>query len=207
MVVTGTGTEIGKTWVSCALLRLARSRGLAVAARKPLQSFSPGDRHTDAGLLAGASGEDDSVVCPPGGSFAAPMAPPMAAAALGSGVPTTASLVGSLSGSWPATGCDLALVEGAGGVASPLAADGTTADLARALGPDRVVVVADPALGVIHSTRLCVGAVAPLPVVVHLNRFDPVDDLHRRNAAWLADEDGLTVTTTVEDLLGRLLPS
>jgi hypothetical protein len=44
---------------------------------------------------------------------------------------------------------------------------------------------------------------------VVLNRFDPNNDLHRRNLAWLRDIDRLTVTAgpTVEseilDLLGR----
>jgi dethiobiotin synthetase len=132
------------------------------------------------------------------------MAPPMAAAALGVTLPGIAELAAALAASWPAPGCDLAVVEGAGGVASPLGADGTTADLAAALRPDRVVVVADPELGVIHSARLCVGALAPLPAVVHLNRFDGGSELHRRNAAWLAEVDGMTVTTAVDDLLDEL---
>ena len=66
------------------------------------------------------------------------------------------------------------------------------------------VVVADPSLGVISSVRLAVGALDPIPVVVHLNRFDAADDLHRRNAGWLRDREGLTVTTTVDDLLDAL---
>ena len=37
--VLGTHTEVGKTWVSAQLLAQARSRGLRVAARKPVQSF------------------------------------------------------------------------------------------------------------------------------------------------------------------------
>lgn len=196
LFVTGTATEIGKTWVSAALLSSARGKGRSVAARKPLQSFSPGDRSTDAAELAQATGENPADVCLQ--SLAAPMAPPMAAAALGVKVPTIAGLAAWVSGSWPV--CSLGVVEGAGGVASPIGSDGDCAALARALQPDAVVLVADADLGVINAVRLSVGALAGLPVVVHLNRFEPVDDLHRRNLAWLADVDGLRVTTTVDEL-------
>ena len=207
VVVTGTGTEVGKTWVSASLLQLARARGLAVAARKPVQSFPPGDQSPDSVRLAAASGEPPSVVCPESHSYPVPMAPPMAAAVLGRPGLSVASLVADLRASWPPAGCDLGLVEGAGGVASPLVEDGDTAGVARLLAADRVVLVADPALGVINSVRLSVAALArqPQPVVVHLNRYEPADDLHRRNAAWLSDRDALTVTTTVAGLLDELM--
>lgn len=208
MTVVGTGTEVGKTWVSCTLLNLARRRGLKVAARKPVQSFGgpPGAaaEATDAELLAAASGEEAVSVCPSERSYPVPMAPPMAAAALGLSAPPLASLVESVMASWPA-GCDLGLVEGAGGVASPVADDGDCAALARAVGTDRAVLVADPSLGVINSVRLSVAALAPIPVVVHVNRYDPGDDLHRRNVAWLCQRDGLAVTTDVESLFYALV--
>jgi len=68
VLVTGTGTEVGKTWVACRLARALRARGLVVAARKPAQSY---DRHddeadTDAGLLAHATGDHPVVVPEPG---------------------------------------------------------------------------------------------------------------------------------------------
>ena len=206
--VTGTATEVGKTWVGAALLSLAREREMAVAARKPAQSYQPPEA-TDAQRLAAASGEQPDVVCPPELSYPVPMAPPMAAQALGREVPTIGALATLIRQSWMVAGVglttsdaiELALVEGAGGVASPLAADGDSADLARMLRADRVVLVADPALGVINAVRLSVAALRPLPVVVHLNRYDPGDDLQHRNAAWLRDRDGFTVTTSVAELL------
>jgi dethiobiotin synthetase len=205
VVVTGTGTDVGKTWVGCALLGLARSRGLRVAARKPLQSHAPGDRSTDGAALAAASGEPVETVGPAGWTYPVPMAPPMAGEVLGRPVPSLAELAGWLQTSWPTEGCDLALVEGAGGAASPLAADGDSADLARAIGADGAVLVAEPGLGVIHSVRLSVRALAPVPAVVHLNRFDPTDPLHGRNLQWLRGRDGLDVTTDVGELLDRVL--
>lgn len=207
MFVTGTATEVGKTWVGAAALGTARRRGLAVAARKPAQSFAAGDPEpTDASRLAAGSGEVADGVCPPGRSYPVPMAPPMAAAALGRVVPTIAEMVAAIESSWPSGGggTDLALVEGAGGVASPLAADGDSADLARALQVDSVVLVADPGLGVINSVRLSVAALRPLRTLVHLNRFDAGADLHSRNAVWLRDRDGFTVTTSIDELLDRV---
>ena len=63
VVVVGTGTEIGKTYVTARLLRDLRSRGIDVAARKPAQSFGPEDQFTDAHFLADASGESPNDVC------------------------------------------------------------------------------------------------------------------------------------------------
>ena len=219
VLVTGTATEVGKTWVAAALLSRARERGLVVAARKPAQSFevTPGPgpggplpvEPTDAQRLAASTGEDPGLVCPAGHSYAVPMAPPMAAAALGRPAPTIEDYVRTIEGSWaPGEGAperiDLAVVEGAGGVASPLGDDGDSADLGRALGAHVAVVVAVPSLGVINSVRLAVAALDPIPVIVHLNRFDAGDDMHWRNLEWLRGRDGLTVTTGIDDLLEAL---
>ncbi len=115
----------------------------------------------------------------------------------------------TIEGSWAPGGgaperIDLAVVEGAGGVASPLGDDGDSADLGRALGAHVAVVVAVPSLGVINSVRLAVAALDPIPVIVHLNRFDAGDDMHWRNLEWLRGRDGLTVTTGIDDLLEAL---
>jgi dethiobiotin synthetase len=205
VVVSGTGTEVGKTWVAARLIESFRAAGLRVAARKPLQSFAPGDPLTDAEMLAAASGEDAAVVCPPGRRYAIAMAPPMAGDALGAPVPTIEGLVSELEDSWPEAGVDVAVVEGVGGVASPLAADGDTADLARVLGSDVVIVVAEAGLGAINSGRLSVHHLAPMPTVVHLNRFDPGSDLHVANARWLVEHDGFKVTTEIGALEAALL--
>lgn len=204
IVITGTGTEVGKTWVAVALLELARRAGRSVAARKPAQSFQPGEDPTDAERLAAASGEPPEQVCPSHRSYPVPLAPPMAAEALAVAPPSMAELAAEIAGSWPPhrSAVDIGLVEGAGGIASPLASDGDTAELARRLAADAVVLVADPALGVIHSVRLARLALPPsIPTVVYLNRFDSHQDLHRRNRDWLADRDGFTVATEPVELL------
>ena len=206
VLVVGTGTEVGKTWVACRLIESLRALGTRVAARKPAQSFAPagppGAR--DAQVLGAASGEPPETVCPPHRWYPVEMAPPMAAEALGSPAFTVDDLLGELRWPPPTPGGPelVGVVEVAGGVRSPQASDGDAVDLARRLAPDVVVVVGDAGLGTINSVRLTTGALkeawgsgpgrAPAVAVV-LNRFDPGAELHRRNRQWLGDALGLRV--------------
>ncbi|MFZ4584078.1 MAG: ATP-dependent dethiobiotin synthetase BioD [Acidimicrobiia bacterium] len=193
VAVVGTGTEIGKTWVGAALLRAWRAAGMSVAARKPVQSFDPSaGEPTDAEVLGAATGEAPAVVCPSHRGLPVPMAPPMATAALGLDPIALADLLSEIT--WP-DGIDIGLVETVGGVRAPCTEDGDSAAVAARLQPDLVVLVADAGLGTISHVRLAVEALAPLPVVVVLNRFDPAEELHVRNAEWLAQRDGLAVVT------------
>jgi dethiobiotin synthetase len=207
VVVCGTGTEVGKTWVSCALLGELRRRGYSVAARKPAQSFDldvEGVRlggSTDAERLGAASGEPPDYVCPTWRSYHLAMAPPMAAAALGLPAFAVADLVEELA--WPDEQVTIGVVETAGGVRSPQADDGDAVDLVAALQPDLVVLVADAGLGTINAVRLASAALggcggAGEPVVV-LDRFDGRHDLHRRNREWLTDRDGSRVLVVPGD--------
>ena len=206
VVVAGTGTEVGKTWVGAELIGELRVRRLVVAARKPAQSFEPGDVEsgiTDAQLLAAASGEDSLIVCPEHRRYDVAMAPPMAADVLGRPAVLIDDLASEVAASWPGRAPDVGLVELAGGVRSPAAEDGDGVTLSTAVGPDLVLVVADAGLGTINAVRMTVEALAAdvaAPVVVHLNRYDPEDDLHRRNRAWLVDRDGFEVTASIAEL-------
>ena len=199
LVIAGTGTEVGKTYVTTRLAAALCARGIRVAVRKPVQSFAPDDdARTDADVLAAATGEDPLVVCPPNRRFALAMAPPMAAEALGQSPFTIADLAAETSARTPADA--LVLVESAGGVRSPLAADGDTVTLADALRPALVVLVADAGLGTINAVHLSTDALAGHRVVVFLNRFDARDDLHVRNRDWLATRAGLEIVTDPEAL-------
>ncbi|MEO6317296.1 MAG: dethiobiotin synthase [Acidimicrobiales bacterium] len=190
VVCTGTATEVGKTWVGAVTLAGLRAAGCTVSARKPAQSFDPDDAQPfDAAVLAEATGERPQDVCSNARTYRVAMAPPMAAAVLGQPGPTLAELVAELV--WPDPEPDLRWVETVGGPRSPIAVDGDAVDLTTALRPDRVVLVADAGLGTINAVRLSVEpfrAIGHAPYVV-LNRFDPDEDLHRRNAKWLADHD------------------
>lgn len=196
IVVVGTGTGVGKTWVSQRLLASARARGLRVAARKPAQSYAADESGTtDAHRLGEATGEAPEIVCPRHRWYPAAMAPPMAADALGRDPIRLGDLLQELG--WP-KGIDVGLVETAGGVRSPLAHDGDSAALAHALAPTQVLLVADAGLGTLSAVRLSGAALAPLPLTIFLNRFDPSEELHRRNRDWLSRIDRFEVITGLE---------
>jgi dethiobiotin synthetase len=207
VAVLGTATEVGKTWVGCRLADELRAAGVAVAARKPAQSWDPAERAagapTDAELLAAATGAEPDEVCPPHRSYPVALAPPMAADRLGRPAVHLAELVEELR--WP-PGVEVGLVEGAGGVRSPLAHDADGVALARHLGVDLVVLVADAGLGTIHAVRAATDALRPLPTVVLLNRYDPGDELHVANRAWLTERDGLLVEVDVAGLVVAVRP-
>jgi dethiobiotin synthetase len=127
----------------------------------------------------------------------------MAADALGLHVPTVGELLDGVS--WPDAAVTVGVVETAGGVRSPQAADGDVVNVARVLRPDAVVLVADAGLGTINAVRLSLGALAgPTVPVVVLNRFDPGSDLHRRNRDWLRHRDGACVVEATPAALGAL---
>lgn len=217
VVVAGTGTEVGKTWVAAALARALSDGGTSVAARKPAQSFEPGDLvadtqgrivGTDADHLAGATGEDPLIVCPPHRRYEVPMAPPMAADVLGRDRIEIDDLALEVTASWGANDriepVDVGLVELAGGTRSPAAHDGDGVALTEVLAPDLVVLVADAGLGTIHSVRAALDGLDALAVrtVVHLNRYDG-SDLHRRNRDQLV-ADGCELTTSIDALATRI---
>jgi dethiobiotin synthetase len=199
VVVAGTGTDIGKTWVTAALASALRRRGIPVAARKPVQSFAPEhDTPTDAEVLGEATGEDPHAVCPAHRWLPRALAPPMAAAALDAPPFTFAELAMEVTRSSPREA--VVLVESVGGVRSPLATDGDTVALVAALQPTLVVLVADAELGTINVVRLSVDVLRPYRVVVYLNRYRPDNELHDRNHDWLVTREGLEVVTNPEAL-------
>jgi dethiobiotin synthetase len=203
VLVVGTGTGVGKTWVTGRLARALHARGLFVAARKPAQSYDPADDlgGTDAALLATATGDQPEMVCPEHRWYPVAMAPPMAAEVLGQPPYTIAEAVGEMR--WP-DGAEVGLVEAAGGVRSPIAADGDSVDLAEALRPDLVLLVAHAGLGTLNGVRLAAAPLVSWPVIVLLNRWDADDDLHRRNHEWLTVRDGVTVMTDVAAVAARI---
>jgi dethiobiotin synthetase len=197
--VSGTGTEVGKTWWTVAIAVELQARGVSVSARKPVQSSAPGEE-PDADVLAGATGETPRTVCPLHRTYDIPWAPPMAAAELGLPAFSVRDLAAELL--WTP---DLAvgLVEGVGGPRSPIATDGDNVDFARAIQPDLVVVVAPAGLGTINAVRLCADAFDDFPMIVALNRFGD-DVLHARNRDFLIEHADLDVVTAPAQLAESL---
>ena len=152
LFITGTDTEVGKTYVAALIARSLHEAGRRVGVYKPAAS---GCRvverklvSDDAVLLweaAGRPGELDRV-CPQ--RFRAPLAPHLAARQEGKRLDP--ELLRRGVDYWRATS-DVILVEGAGGLMSPLGDEEYVADLAGDLGFP-LVVVARNALGTINHT-------------------------------------------------------
>lgn len=129
--ITGTGTDIGKTWLSCALLRHWRAEGRSVAAYKPvLSGFDPAIAEaSDAGALLTALGRatsTDELDAMAPWRFAAPLSPDMAAAMEGRRIDFN-ELLGFTSRAASAE-FEHILIEGVGGVMAPLDAQHTVRD-------------------------------------------------------------------------------
>ncbi|MEW1666786.1 MULTISPECIES: dethiobiotin synthase [Streptomyces] len=148
-VVTGTGTEIGKTVVTAALAAAALAAGRSVAVLKPAQTgLRPGERG-DADEVARLAGP---VTAAELARFPDPLAPATAARRAGAapvGPEEVAEAAATL-----ATEHDLVLVEGAGGLLVRFDERGSTlAEAARLLAAPLLVVV-PAALGTLNATAL-----------------------------------------------------
>ncbi|MEM3085643.1 MAG: dethiobiotin synthase [Halobacteria archaeon] len=182
LVIVGTDTGVGKTYVGCALLRALRSRGLRAAPYKPVETGCPRRAGRwfprDASALLRASGAGAFRRKVPGGAegdpagldlrevcpfpYRTPVAPALAARlerrplSLGEMVAGHRRL---------ARRFDFLLVETAGGLLSPLAPRATNRDLVRALGLPAMVVAANR-LGALNHTLLTLEALerARVPV-------------------------------------------
>jgi dethiobiotin synthetase len=145
--VAGTGTDLGKTHVGCALLEAARVRGMRVDAFKPVVSgFDPAAPETsDPARLAAALGRPDAWADVSPRRYRAPLAPNLAARLEGD-VLRMDDLVADCQTWLTGRDIDLALVEGAGGVMSPMTDDATNLDLMTALALP-VLLVAGSYLG------------------------------------------------------------
>ncbi len=147
LFVAGTGTDLGKTHIACALLRAVRARGLRADAFKPVVSgFDPAEPETsDPARLAAALGCPDAWADISPRRYRAPLAPNLAARLEGETL-AMADLVGDCQAWLETCDADLALVEGAGGVMSPMTDDATNLDLMTALNLP-VLLVAGSYLG------------------------------------------------------------
>ena len=169
LFVAGTGTDLGKTHIACALLRAARARGARVDAFKPVVSgFDPAAPETsDPARLADALGRPEAWAEVSPKRYHAPLAPNLAARLEGHAL-AMADLVADCRTWLDTRDVDLALVEGAGGVMSPMTDDATNLDLMTALGLPVLLVAGSylgtashllTALEVVRSRGLTVAAI------------------------------------------------
>jgi len=162
LFVSGSGTGVGKTLVTCTLVRQLRAAGREVRALKPVISgFDPSVvADSDTGRLLTAMDEplDKAAI----GSispwrFSEPLSPDMAAAREGRRL-DVGEIAGFCRYAGPAEGDAVVITEGVGGVMAPLSEEETVADWMTALSWP-VVLVAGSYLGTLSHTLTAVEAV------------------------------------------------
>ncbi|MEU8528530.1 MULTISPECIES: dethiobiotin synthase [Streptomyces] len=205
IVVSGTGTEIGKTIVTAAVAAVATAAGRSVAVLKPAQTGLRPDERGDADEVVRLSGAVGSAEL---ARFPEPLAPGTAARRAGMapvGPAEVAAAARKLAEEY-----DLVLVEGAGGLLVRFdEAGGTLADAARLLSAP-VLVVTPAGLGTLNSTALTAEAlrardIEQLGVVVGSWPAEP-DLAARCNLADLPESAGAPLLGAVPDGAGALAP-
>lgn len=148
LFITGTDTEVGKTYVTALIARQLVAEGKRVGVYKPAASGCAFDETDDPYLLWEAAGKPGELqhVCPQ--RFAAPLAPHLAAREEQKEVDSELLRAGL---EYWRDRCDIILVEGIGGLMSPVTDDDYVADLAFDFGFP-LILVAPNVLGVINQT-------------------------------------------------------
>ena len=149
VLITGTGTGVGKTIATAALASCVREAGRDVAVCKPVQT----GRDDDLAEIARLAGVSELVSV---ARYPEPLAPVAAAAAAGRSLPSVQEIIAAVrANDRPGR---LTLVEGAGGLLVELAAGGVTLrDLAVELTAP-VLVVCEAGLGTLNHTALTLEA-------------------------------------------------
>ncbi len=168
LFVTGTGTGVGKTVLSAALLAAIAAAGERVSAHKPVVTGvddPPGEWPPDHELLARVAGMTPEQVAPL--RYGPAVSPHLAAELAGERVDSeriTATAQDALRNA-DAQGAVL-IVEGVGGLLVPLTEGFTVRHLAARLGLP-LVIAASPGLGTISHTLLTLEAARTAGLDVH----------------------------------------
>ena len=187
--VTGTDTNVGKTWVGSRVIKQISELGINVIPRKPVESgWLDEAGRTDAWQLAKAAGKADHLaqVCP--NPLKAAVSPVRAARDEGKTITIQMLQQQCLTGLKLS---DFLYVEGAGGFFSPLANDGLNADLAKRLQLP-VLLVAEDRLGCINHTLLTLAAIKHYGLVVEaviLNSREDTGDMFENDNSMDNEED------------------
>jgi dethiobiotin synthetase len=158
--ITGTDTEIGKTFVTCTLLHAARARGMRALGMKPVAAGAEmvnGEfLNEDAARLRAAGSFDPGLALLNPYCLSSPIAPHIAAAE--EGIMIEPDRIRRAFDALAAQ-ADVIFVEGVGGFRVPLSKDYDTADLAQDMGLP-VILVVGMRLGCINHALLSAEAIA-----------------------------------------------
>jgi dethiobiotin synthetase len=203
LFVSGTGTNVGKSVLGAALLAAMAHAGERVRAHKPvltgLDDRGPGDRSpavagrrwpADHELLGAAAGMPPEEVAPL--RYGPAVSPHLAAAMAGERIDPARLLAAGFA----AASAGTAIVEGVGGLLTPLTDSCTVRDYALALGLP-VIIAARPGLGTINHTLLTVAAARTAGLQVRAVVLTPWPDrpspLQRSNRETIARMAGVEV--------------
>lgn len=156
LFVTGTDTDVGKTYISSLILRHLVSAGFRMGAYKPVCSGATSDGNgglswSDVDILAAAADCNNAdLVCPQ--RFRAAVAPNVAALTEGRTVDDRLLVDGAAA--WD-NSADMLLIEGAGGLLCPLSDHSLVVDVVKKIDAP-VLIVAANRLGVLNHTMLTV---------------------------------------------------
>ena len=186
--ITGSDTDVGKTYIACELVRQLCQQGIEVETRKPAESgcveSDDGSLIThDAAALQRANARCEAIERINPYRYRAALAPHRAARLEGQTIKLQA-LIDACSRDDPA---HCLIVEGAGGFYSPLAEDGQNADLASALQLPVIIVINDR-IGAVNQTLLTLQAVRSRQLrvaAVILNEVSVITERDMDNAADL----------------------
>jgi len=182
VLILGTGTDVGKTYVTACLARGLRDSGCPVLALKPIESGVETGIAGDAGVIATAAGHD-ALLSP--WRFRAAVSPHLAARKEQVRL-DLAEIVRWVHSEEDRTCSEISLVELAGGAYSPLGDGATNVDLALALEPAIWLLIAPDSLGVLHDVTTTLLALPRKPDAVILSGARPPDQSSGGNAAELA---------------------
>ncbi|RSS48907.1 ATP-dependent dethiobiotin synthetase BioD, partial [Streptomyces sp. WAC07061] len=206
VVVSGTGTEIGKTVVTAAVATAALAAGRSVAVLKPAQTGVGPDEPGDAAEVVRLAGP--AVTARELARYPEPLAPDTAARRSGLATLTPAGIAEAAARL--AAEHDLVLVEGAGGLLVRFDEEGhTLADAARLLAAP-VLVVAPAGLGTLNSTDLTAQALAARSVKglgVVVGSWPAAPDLASRCNLADLPKSGLPLLGAVPEGAGALEPA
>lgn len=183
--LTGTDTEIGKTFITCALLKKAASLGLRAAGLKPVSAGTDAaGLNDDVENIRAASNIQLPLRTTNPYCFKATVAPHIAATEEGVSI-EFANIRQTLDQAQ--TQADFTIIEGVGGFKVPLGADGDSADLAVALGLP-VILVVGMRLGCLNHALLTADAIKQRGLHIAgwvANRIDPAMSRFEENLATL----------------------
>jgi dethiobiotin synthetase len=181
VVILGTGTDVGKTYVTACLARGLREHR-AVVALKPIESGVTAGVVGDAGVIAAAAGHRPALSP---WRFARPVSPHLGARETGTPI-AVAEVAAWVREQEQIARAPISLVELAGGAFSPLGLGVTNVSLAQALEPALWLLVAPDALGVLHDVTATLRALPRAPDALVLSGSRAPDQSTGSNARELA---------------------